>query len=913
MNEESYYDANFNPISHPESTPHIAGQNRYVIKGNPSLGSVRAVMLGIKNASGHDDLSGEFWFNELRVAELENHGGWAAVGSLDANASELLNISATGRMHTVGFGAVDQAPNQRALESTQEYDLMMNINAGKLLPKKWNIQIPVGLNHSQKRSTPEYDPVYQDIKLKDRLEVAQNAREREMIREQAEDFTLRRGINLIGVKKNLGEGQKNHLYNIENFTFNYAYNEKNHRDYELSYEDEQQVRAGFMYNYNFKAAPLEPFKKRATFSGKKYWQWLSDVNLNLLPTNIMFAADLNRSFTKQLFRDVHFEGVNASQQKALPELQQRNYLMNHQYAVNFNLTKSLRLNFNATNNSIIRNYYVYDSNGDISGVDKNVSLWSNFWDLGTPDHFFSKFQVNYELPFAKFPYLQFIRANYTYSGDFDYQRGSQTLLQLARQELNTLQNGNTHNLTANLTFDQLYRYVGIKPTPRGEKASVGKLLLTMFKTAGVNYSVTNARTIPGYTQQIGFLGTLKPSAGFMFGDQTDLRYEMAKNGYLTEFPDFNDRYISSQQKQLLLTANLQPIPDLQINLKANRQYTENYTETFEVRNFVYDTLVGNQVGSFNISTNLLATTFNKIDEYHSAAFERFKENRLTVARRLASERGLNPADVDAEGFPKGFSKKNQAVMIPAFFAAYSGGSASGVSLDAFKNIPIPEWNMRYTGLMRVPIIKSSFRRFSLAHGYRASYSLSEFRTNLDYDFADLNKKNVAGDYLNDKLFTTVTLVEQFNPLLRADMELKNSMSLLAEFNRDRTISISLDNDYLTEILRKEYKFGLGYRFKDLSFVTRINGSQTTLKSDLVFKGTLSYLKEFTVIRNMEIFNNQVTAGQTSWLGNFSAEYALSRNLLASYYFQYNFSKSAISTAFPMTTLRTGVSVKYTFN
>ena len=138
------------------------------------------------------------------------------------------------------------------------------------------------------------------------------------------------------------------------------------------------------------------------------------------------------------------------------------------------------------------------------------------------------------------------------------------------------------------------------------------------------------------------------------------------------------------------------------------------------------------------------------------------------------------------------------------------------------------------------------------------------------------------------------------------------MSLLAEFNRDRTISISLDNDYLTEILKREYKFGLGYRFKNLTFVTRVNGNLTTLKSDLVLKGTLSYLNEFTVIRNMEIFNNQVTAGQTSWLGNLTAEYALSRNLLASYYFQYNFSKSAISTAFPMTTIRTGLSVKYTF-
>ena len=911
LNQETYYDENFNLISNPDNTPHQQGQNRYAIKGNPSLGSVRAIMLGIKNASGHD-LSGEFWFNELRVAELENHGGWAAVGSLDANASELMNISATGRMHTVGFGAVDQAPNQRALESTKEYDVMMNINAGKLLPQKWNMQIPVGLNHSQKRSTPEYDPVYQDIKLDNRLSVAQTAQEREAIREQAEDYTLRRGINLIGVKKNLSEGQKNHIYNIENFTFNYAYNEKSHRDYELKYEDEQQVRAGFMYNYTFKPTTVEPFKKITKFSGKRYWQWLTDLNLNILPTSIMFTTDLNRTFTKQLFRDVHFEGVNASQQKALPELQQRNYLMNYQYAINYNLTKSLRLNFNATNNSIIRNYYVYDNNGDIAGVQKDVSLWTDFWNLGSPDHFFSKFQLNYDLPFSKFPYFEFIRANYTYSGDFDYQRGSQTLLQLARQDINTLQNGNTHNLTANFTFDQLYRYLGVKNTPRGEKASIGKSLATMFKTAAINYSVTNARTLPGYTKQVGFLGTLKPSFGFMFGDQTDLRYEMAKRGQLTEFADFNDQYISSKEKQLLITANLQPIPDLQINLKGNRQYTENYTETFEVRSFVYNKLVGNQVGNFNISTNLIATTFNKIDEYNSAAFETFKENRLTVARRLAAARGLNPTDTDAEGYPKGFSKKSQAVMIPAFFAAYSGSSAKGVSLNAFKNVPIPEWNVRYTGLMRLDFIKNAFKRFSLAHGYRASYSLSEFRTNLEYEDANPNKKNVAGDFLSDKLYSTVTLAEQFNPLIRADMELKNSMSLLLELNRDRTISISLDNDYLTEILRREYKFGAGYRFKDLSFITSLGGTPMTVKSDLVLKGTLSYLKEFTVIRNMEIFNNQVTAGQTSWLGNFTAEYALSRNLLASYYLQYNFSKSAISTAFPMTTFRTGVSVKYTF-
>ncbi len=913
LNNATYYDANLNVVT--ENTPYVSGENRYVIKGNPSLGSVRSVMIGVKNVTGQR-LSGEFWFNELRVAELVNNGGWAMVGALDANASELLNISATGRMSTVGFGAVDQAPNQRAIETTKEYDVVMNVNAGKLLPPKWNMQIPVSLNHSQKLSTPEYDPVYQDIRLKDRLAVAQTPQERQAIKEQAENLTVRRGINLIGVKKGLSEGQKKRFYNIENFTFNYAYNEINHRDYELEYEDEQNVRTGLLYNYAFESKPIEPFKKMERFSGKRYWEWLSDLNLNLLPASLMFSSNITRSFSKQLFRDVYFEGVDITQQKAMPELQQRNYLMDYQIGINYNLTRSLRVNFNATNNSIIRNYYIYNANGEVTGVRNDVGLWDNFWDLGDPNHFFSKFQVNYELPFSKFPFFKFIKANYTYSGDFDWQRGSQTLIELAKHEINTLQNANTHNLTANLSFDQLYAYLGVKPAARNEKQSIWKSLATMVKRGGVNYSETNGTTLPGYTQRVGFLGTTKPSTGFMFGSQADIRYEMAKKGYLTDFVDFNDQFLRSKERDLTITANLQPIPDLQIDLTAKRQYTDNYTETFEAQNLTYTKLVGNQVGNFNITTNLIATTFDKVDEYRSAGFERFKENRITIARRLATERGINlndPNNLDADGYPKGFGKTNQAVMIPAFIAAYSGGSANSVSLGAFRNIPIPEWSIRYTGLMRVEPIKKAFRRFTLSHGYRASYSLSEFRTNLEYDPNDLTKVNAAGDFLNEQLFTNVTLIEQFNPLIRADMEMKNSISLLAELNRERTISISLDNDYLTEIIGKEYKLGLGYRIKDLRFVTKVGGVKTTLKSDLVLKGTLSYRNEFTVIRNMEVFNNQVTAGQTNWLGNFSAEYNLSKNLLASYYLQYNFSKSAISTAFPMTTIRTGLSVRYTFN
>jgi hypothetical protein len=49
---------------------------------------------------------------------------------------------------------------------------------------------------------------------------------------------------------------------------------------------------------------------------------------------------------------------------------------------------------------------------------------------------------------------------------------------------------------------------------------------------------------------------------------------------------------------------------------------------------------------------------------------------------LAAERGIdvnNPSNIDADGYPLGFGKNNQAVLLPAFMAAYSGSDAAGVS------------------------------------------------------------------------------------------------------------------------------------------------------------------------------------------------------------------------------------------
>ena len=126
LSQITYYDANLNQITNPSTTAHIVGQNRYAVKGNPSLGNVRMIMVGVKNATTNR-VCGEVWFNELRLVELENHGGWAGIAAIDMNAADFIDMSLTGKMSTAGFGTVEQKPNERSREEIKQLDAMMNI------------------------------------------------------------------------------------------------------------------------------------------------------------------------------------------------------------------------------------------------------------------------------------------------------------------------------------------------------------------------------------------------------------------------------------------------------------------------------------------------------------------------------------------------------------------------------------------------------------------------------------------------------------------------------------------------------------------------------------------------------------------------------------------------------------------
>src|SRR5690606_811861 len=350
-----------------------------------------------------------------------------------------------------------------------------------------------------------------------------------------------------------------------------------------------------------------------------------------------------------------------------------------------------------------------------------------------------QFTLNYELPFSKFPFLQFVKSTYNYTGDYSWTRSSDAFSSIDYNGItydlgNKIQNANTHRLNTTLSMDKLYKYVGlipssdkakakpkptIKPKP-GEKIERNKQLtdkernemedqegsavvdalirvITGVKNMNVTYEETNGTVLPGFTQGLGFFGSTKPSVGFVFGDQSDIRYEAAKRGWLTYYPEFNQAYMEMNTKRLNFTADYKPFKNFTIDFTARKQESFNLSEQYDVSDGIYHSRAPYEYGYFEISTNMINTSFLRSDVNGSEAFERFKENRLAVANRLATQRGIDitdPNNLDQYGYPIGYGRTSQEVLAPAFLAAYQGRDVNKVSNGFFRNVPIPGWRLR---------------------------------------------------------------------------------------------------------------------------------------------------------------------------------------------------------------------------
>ena len=470
-------------------------------------------------------------------------------------------------------------------------------------------------------------------------------------------------------------------------------------------------------------------------------------------------------------------------------------------------------------------------------------------------------------------------------------------------------------------------------------------ILTSVKNAKIAYAENNGQLLPGYQPEVGFLGrdqiggSLAPSLGFVFGSQIDIRNRALTNGWLVdprlEGDDYYDKTFSkTHYNKLDYNFSLKPLKDLTIEITGNKIRTRNLSQQIDIRRpedlgisisdpndprnlygMIDEGIPSFINGNFSMSYSMFSTAFKDGDQL----FQALRDNRIAISQRLGARAGIDttdPNNLNDDGTVKGFGDLSQDVLLPAFLSAYSGKDPNSVKLGPFRDIPIPNWTLRYTGLMKYKWFKDNFSSFSIAHGYRSSYTISNFTNNLQYDSTNpfgpenINPSSEDMDFNPGILISSATLVDEFNPLIRIDLKMKNSFSFRGELKKDRTLTLNLNNGTLTDIMGTEYVFGLGYVFKDVKMRTSFTGKTQTLKGDINLRADISLRDNITLVRSIDTDNDQISGGQKLFSIKFSADYRLNSNLTTSFFYNHQTSRYAISTTFPRQSINAGFNFIY---
>jgi cell surface protein SprA len=472
-------------------------------------------------------------------------------------------------------------------------------------------------------------------------------------------------------------------------------------------------------------------------------------------------------------------------------------------------------------------------------------------------------------------------------------------------------------------------------------------MLTGVRTLSINYSISGGSVLPGYLPEPVVFGTgrytpdqslfgrnlgsaMAPGFPFLMGWQ-DRKFaqQAGDRGWLTTDPLLNMPFTISRNDRFSVRANVEPLPDLRIDVNADRSISKNISEFYTWDNagskFSPNSLT--ERGNFSMSVFTWNTAFfaiGKEEVTQSEAFQNLKDYRLIIARRLAAKRPGNslynydPSAVNPEtGFPDGYGPTSVEVLVPAFLAAYQGADPYKVSLGMFPSIKYirPNWRVQYEGMVsRIPKISNLMRSMSFTHSYRSSYTVGSFLTNLNYMTVDDGFsyiRDIQNNFLPAFEFNSVSVNETFSPLINVDITWINDLTTRSELKRSRSIALSFANNQITEVLSNELIFGVGYRFTRMDLILKTKNSQRAYSNDLTLRTDLSFRKNKTILRRLVEDTDQLTAGQNAVTIKTTADYMLSDRFQLRVYFDKVINEPLTSVSFPTSNTNIGVSFRFT--
>ena len=424
-------------------------RNKISIIGNPSLAEVKVIMIGVRNNTG-DIKSGEVWVNELRMTDFDEKGGWAANANLNVALSDLGTVNVSGRMETAGFGALDQSLAERRMDDYSQYSVATSIELGKLFPEKAKVSIPFYYAYSKETTTPEYDPLNEDIKLSDALDAVETQAEKDSIKSYSLDQTTIKSVSFNNVKVDIRS--KNPMpYDPANFSLGYSYSQNSKKNPETEYETTKDYRGNFAYNYTPYVKPFRPFEKLKKNNG--YTKYIKQFGLNYVPSNISFQTAMMRNYYEIKLRDLTSSTDGGNQLLSFSH----NFLWDRAFSLRWDFTNNLSMTFTSGTNARIEEPNV-QVNKKLNPDDYQVwkdSVKQSIRDLGTPLKYDQTFNVTWNMPLQFIPALDWVNSSLTYNATYNWDRGA-NVASIELEQGNIIKNQRQFDWQGSFNLQSLY-------------------------------------------------------------------------------------------------------------------------------------------------------------------------------------------------------------------------------------------------------------------------------------------------------------------------------------------------------------------------------------------------------------------------------------------------------------------------
>ena len=1007
--------------------------NKISIVGNPSLGEVRTIMIGVRNNS-RTLQNVEVWANELRLQQFANKGGWAAQSQLNLQLSDVATLNLSGHVETEGFGGLEETVSQRRDDNLYEYSVTTNVQAGKFLPEKVKLNAPVYYSYSKQRTSPRYNPLDTDMELEEALSALTTQHEKDSLKNIADRVVINKNFSLTGVRFNIATKRHPMPYDPANFTFGYAYSTTNTTGETTAWEKNQNWKYSFNYSWSPNLKPFEPFKKSKSKS--KWFKILKEQSFNFLPQNIGFNSDITRSYYELQERDMENMDNNS-----LPLTWSSDFLWNRSFQLRWDFTKSLHANFSSGTNAEIEQPYTAvnkDLYPDRYAAWKD-SVWHSIKHLGRPLTYQQNFDASWKIPINKLPVFDWVTTDVSYNATYNWTRGteladgstyghtitnSRNITGNGRLNLETLYNhvpflkavnkkyaqapkdkkagevekkffekeitlkaDTTQELQHNQRSKQL-RVVALRPdgskyplrfkvidnnkivilskdtarikvmvSPKKRKEDqqwykalqMGSRFLMMARNVSVTYTNKYNLNLPGFMPEIGDVfgqtkggGMMAPGLDFAFGlTGEDYIRRAADRGWLLMTDSIITPATTSATESFQIRATLEPFRDVKIDLTASRNKNTNRSIQY-----MFSGMPTIESGSFSMTTISIGSAFEGTGSpdkgYKSKTFSKFVHSlegyRQQIEARYAG--AVYPEGTLYAGEP--FDPANGTVspyapevMIPAFLNAYTAGGGGLEIFPALSKI-LPNWTITYGGLAKLPRMKKVFKSFNLNHGYKSVYSVgsySTFNSYMEYmnGFGFVNEVTTGAPIPSCPYdVSTVSINESFSPLFGVDMTFLNNITAKVEFRKTRVLTLSMTSMQVNETRSNDFVIGLGYKITGVNLFAPKRVVRSKSKGTGADKKTTTNAKGFAndlnlrldiTLRNQAALNRdilteltQATSGNKAVQISFSADYALSKFLTLTAYYDRQMNKPLLtSSSYPVTTQDFGVSMKFILN